>query len=78
MLESDLDRKKKSPQCGCNHTEGGNFQGTEFKRSSSPKDFNLYHLPILAGGLSCSLLQALAETAVFALLAILFASTRSM
>ena len=78
MLESDLDRKKKSPQCGCNHTEGGNFPGTEIKESGTPNAFKVTHLPILAGGLSCSLLQALAETAVFALLAILFASTRSM
>ena len=75
MLESDLDRKKKSPQHDCSHAEGGNFPGTELSGESSCS-FN--HLPILAGGLSCSLLQALAETAVFALLAILFASTRSM
>ena len=78
MLESDLDRKKKSPQHDCSHAEGGKFLGTEFKRSLTPRDSKIYHLPILAGGLSCSLLQALAETAVFALLAILFASTRSM
>ena len=78
MPGSDLDRKKKSPQCGCNHTKGGNFPGTKFEGSRSMKTFNFNRMSLQAGGLCRSLLQALAETAVFALLAILFASTRSM
>ena len=75
MPESDLDRKKKSPQCGCNHTEGGNFPGTKIGVYSNTPKVN--RMSLQAGGLCRSLLQALAEVAVFALLAI-FASTRSM
>ena len=78
MPESDLDRKKKSPQCGGNHTEGRNFPGNKKCGGCCSILHKGAHLPFLTGGLSCSLLQALAETAVFALLAILFASTRSM
>ena len=77
MSESNLDRKKKSPQHGCSRAEGGNFPGTKFEGSRSDKTFNFNRMSLQAGGLCRSLLQALAEVAVFALLAI-FASTRSM
>ena len=75
MPESDLDRKKKSPQHGCNHAEGRKFPGTKIGVYSISAIFN--RMSLQAGGLCRSLLQALAEVAVFALLAI-FASTRSM
>lgn len=78
MLESNLNQKKKSPQRGGNHAEGKKFLGTESKGSRRMKTFNVNHLLFQAGGLCRSLLQPLAETAVFVLLALLFASGRSM
>jgi hypothetical protein len=76
MPGSDLDRKKKSPQCGGNHTEGRNFPGTNFGAFSNTSKVN--RLSLQAGGLCRSLLQALAEVAMFALLAIIVTAGRSM
>lgn len=77
MPESDLDRKKKSPQYGCSHAEGGNFPGTKIGESAL-KAFKVNRMSLQADGLCRSLLQALAEVAMFALLAFIVTAGRSM